>query len=208
MYQPKHQLFQFNIDFNPYQFMQKYSFATLISSYQGEIEINQIPFVIDQDNDQLLGHLARTNPHWQHLTQADDVKVFFNGPDAYISPNWYQQPKQNVPTWNYVSLEVSGKVSLMSDQELIDQLAQLSQIHESTLETPWTIDLLEPKQLDRMCQAIVGIKISIDRINSKAKLSQNKSVAELKHLIEGLASQTESDNSQQIRHWMQTQNGC
>ena len=199
MYKPSH--FEFNDRQAQLEFIEEYSFGSLITCYDGKLEINQLPFLIDDSGEYLLAHCAKANFHWQQLEQAKDLRVCFDGPNAYISPNWYSDSKKNVPTWNYIGLQVTGRASLMSNSELIELLDKLSQKHEAQFEMPWTINKLDPEQLARMSKAIVGIKISIDSIEGKAKLSQNKSAQELANLLEGLSSQT-GVGSKGVLEWM------
>jgi len=199
MYRPTH--FQLNERNAQLDFIRQNSFASLISCYQGQLEINQLPFLLDETGNYLLGHLAKNNSHWRQLEQADDLKVCFDGANAYISPNWYSDSKKNVPTWNFVSVQVSGKASLLSEVALIDLLDKLSQKHEAKFEIPWTIDKLSEQQLSAMSKAIIGIKVSIDKIEGKAKLSQNKNEVELKCLVDGLKMQKDF-GSQQITQMM------
>ena len=199
MYRPKH--FQLNDHQAQLEFIQQNSFGTLITCFDGMLEVNQLPFILDDSGEFLLAHCAKANLHWQQLEQAADLRVCFDGPNAYISPNWYSDSKKNVPTWNFVSLQVSGKANLMTEAELIDLLDKLSQKHEAQFESPWTIDKLSAEQLERMSKAIVGFRISIDEIEGKAKLSQNKSEHEIQNLINGLSNQKDI-GSQQILEWM------
>lgn len=181
--------------------IQQYSFGTLVTSYQNKLEVNQAPFLVDEKNENIICHLAKTNNHWELVTKADDLKVCFSGPDAYVSPNWYSEPMNNVPTWNFIHIQVSGKAKLLDEKELVVLLEKLSDKHESQFEQPWKIEKMEPKKFKAMLKAIVGIEISIDSIEGKAKLSQNKLEKERELLIEKL-SQQNNRNSQSIANWM------
>lgn len=168
--------------------IKQYPFAELISYHKGNLEVNQLPFLLSEDNRFLLGHVAKNNEHWKALEDADELRVCFHGPNTYISPTWYKN-NQNVPTWNYTSVQVTGKASLLQRIELIDLLDKLSQVHEAKFEQPWTINKLSEKRLNAMCNAIVGFKIKITGIEGKAKLSQNKSKDEVNNLIDRLNAQ-------------------
>jgi len=199
MYIPKH--FQMNDTSEQLDFIRQYSFGDLITTYQGKLEINHAPFLLADNDEYLLVHFARNNPHWQVVEKADELKVCFKGPDCYISPNWYTEPAKNVPTWNFLSVQVTGHASLMSDDELIHLLDQLSQKHEAQFSHPWTIEKLSEQQLAAMVKAIVGVKISIEKISGKAKLSQNKSQREITSLLDGLAKQADF-GSRAVLEWM------
>ncbi|TQV85435.1 FMN-binding negative transcriptional regulator [Aliikangiella coralliicola] len=198
MYQPRH--FKFDDRQSQLAFIRQYGFGQITSCYQGKLEVNHAPFLLSEDNTELLAHFARQNQHWKLLEKADDINVCFNGPNAYITPNWYTN-NSNVPTWNFINVQVSGKCTLMNEAELIDLLDKLSQKHEARFEQPWTIDKLSEKQLSAMLKAIVGFKISIETIEGKAKLSQNKKAQDFDGLLNGLSTQ-EDDGSIQIYQWM------
>lgn len=153
----------------------------------------------------LLCHLAKMNNHWKIIEKVNDLKVIFKGPDCYISPSWFSDPN-NVPTWNYVSIQVSGEAFLMNDDELMFLLNKLSEKHESRFEQPWTIQKMDEKKLNAMKNAIVGIKISIDSISAKAKLSQNKSDESFSELALGL-SDVEDANTKKVLELMKTSRG-
>lgn len=199
MYLPSH--FQITDRELMIELIRQYSFGTLVTSFQNKLEINQAPFLVDQEGKNIFCHLAKANMHWDLITDAEDLKVCFSGPDSYISPNWYLNPVNNVPTWNFIHLQVSGRASLLNEGELLVLLEQLTQKHEAEFEQPWTIDKMSEKKLKAMLKAIVGIKISIDDIQGKAKLSQNKPKEDLESLIKGLKDQ-DKNNAQQIAYWM------
>jgi len=179
-----------------FELIEKHPFADLITCFDGKLEINHAPFLLSEDRKFLLTHLAKNNEHWQQVMEAKDLRVCFHGPDAYISPGWYSDPK-NVPTWNYQTVQVTGTASIMSGEETVELLDKLSQKHEAQFEEPWTLDKLPQKKLDAMVRAIVGIKISIEGVCGKAKLSQNKSAEQMTELITGLDKQR-SPNSQLV----------
>ncbi len=198
MYTPTH--FEVDSATAKFEMINSNPFATLITSNRGNLEISQLPFLLSEDNKYLLTHLAKKNMQWESVSTAEDLRVLFQGPNAYISPGWYSDP-QNVPTWNYVTVEVKGHAELMSNEQTIDLLDKLSQKHEAQFKPPWRIDKLSKKKLNAMVNAIVGVRISIDKLSGKAKLSQNKSNIQRRELIAGLNKQ-EDVMSQQIANLM------
>ncbi len=172
-------------------FLRKHSFGQLISSINGKIEQSYLPFVIDEDNNCLYGHLAKQNGQLESLQKAQDLKVNFLGNDAYISASWYQSTQQ-VPTWNYQAVQISGKATLLDNQKTCKVIDQLSQFHEAQFEEPWQIGKLSPKKLDAMLNAIVGFKIDIKEISGQSKMSQNKDNQVKQTLITGLLAQKDS----------------
>ncbi|TQV73983.1 FMN-binding negative transcriptional regulator [Aliikangiella marina] len=199
MYIPKH----FNLESRESQlkFIRQNSFGDIVTCFNNQLEINHAPFLVDDSDNFLLCHLAKMNNHWKFIEKVDDLKVLFKGPDCYISPSWSSNPN-TVPTWNYVSIQVSGTATIIDDEQLIELLENLSQQHEAQFERPWTIAKMEPRKFTAMRKAIVGLKISIDSIEAKVKLSQNKTSEELNELTEGL-SKMNDENSQKILTLMQ-----
>lgn len=131
-------------------------------------------------------HLAVGNGLTKHLA-GNNALALVNGPDAYVSARWYDQPDQ-VPTWNYVALEMEGPVRRMEEEGLIALLHQLSERHEGRIEDgePWTMDKLSPARLRGMVKGIVGFEMEIKAWRDTVKLSQNKSAEERAKVASGL----------------------
>lgn len=186
-----------------YDWIERWSFGTLITSHRGRVEANQIPFLLDREKNQLLGHVAKANKHWMAMMNAEDLLVQFAGPHAYVSPAWYSQP-DGVPTWNYLSVQVRGKAELVkTDSETIDLLRRLTNTNEALYGPGWRIDDLPPERLKAMCQAIVCFRISISAIEGKAKLSQNRSKMDRVGVSQELAASDDSQLQELSRLMMQ-----
>jgi len=131
-------------------------------------------------------HLARGNALSRHLGGVDALAVV-NGPDAYVSPRWYGDDPSQVPTWNYVALELEGPVRHMEEDGLVDLLEALSAREEARLPDPaWTMDKLEDDLRRRMLSAIVGFEMEVRAWRPTVKLSQNKNEAQRAGVIAGL----------------------
>lgn len=162
-----------------FQLIKDYPFATLLSFYQGEIQVDHLPLVleIEQDKAKLMGHFAIANPSAKNLIDGDSIKIIFNGPQAYVSPNWYPTKKENgkaVPTWNYIVVHVKGSIRLIHDElQLKNLLEKLTQQHESAFSHPWKISDAPDDYIAKNLRAIVGFEIEIDDIKGKWKVSQN-----------------------------------
>jgi transcriptional regulator len=139
----------------------------------------------------LRGHLARGNPHWREITPDTDAVAVFNGPDAYISPAWYEEKRLTgkvVPTWNYTTVVVHGRVTLRPEPEwLLAHVRRLVDSHEAGRPTPWSIDDAPDGYVETQVRAIVGLEFRISRIEAKRKLSQNRSAADINGVIEALS---------------------
>lgn len=119
-------------------------------------------------------HLARGNALTKHVAKGKALCVI-NGPDAYISPDWYEMDDQ-VPTWNYVALELEGPVRKMAREGLIALLDDVTGHHESRLspKTPWHRDKMDQDKFEKMLGAIVGFEMEIEAWRPTVKLGQNK----------------------------------
>jgi transcriptional regulator len=137
--------------------------------------VAHVPFVF-LGEDRIGFHLARGNALTKHLDGAEALFVV-NGPDGYISPDWYGIDDQ-VPTWNYVTLELQGPVRRMDEAALIAQADALSETNEKRLEPKpiWTRDKMADGLFDKMLRAIVGFELEVTACRSTVKLGQNKSV--------------------------------
>lgn len=131
-------------------------------------------------------HLARGNALVKHLDGATAL-LLVNGPDGYVSPRWYIDPDQ-VPTWNYVALELEGPVRRIAESELLALLEALSARHEARVSegVAWTMDKLSQPKLRRLLTGIVGFELEIEAWRPTSKLSQNKSPEERSRVVAGL----------------------
>jgi transcriptional regulator len=149
--------------------------------------------------DKLQFHLARGNALTRHL-EGSTALVVVNGPDAYVSARWYADPDQ-VPTWNYIAVELEGSVRKLDDAELLQQLEMLSDHHEAKVKggIPWTMDKMSTRHLDGLVRSIVGFELEIETRRETVKLSQNKSVEERGRVIAGLEQQNAAGIAQAMR---------
>lgn len=130
-------------------------------------------------------HIARGNGLAKHLDGATALAVI-NGPDGYVSPRWYEDQGQ-VPTWNYVSLELEGRVRRMDSDGLLGHLEALSAREEARLAgEPWTMDKSPPDYIRRLMAGIIGFELEILGWRETLKLSQNKSAEDRERVAAGL----------------------
>lgn len=180
MYQPK-SFIESDQD-KLYSLIENYPFATLISKKDGEIEISHLPLLLDRENGQLLGHIARANPLLEYILTGQLATAIFHGPHGYISPAWYQDPTDNVPTWNYAVVHIEGKLIATTEAELMKLLDQLYSLHDkSDLSINWQ----NPK-ISAKLNGIAGFKIKIEKMTGKYKLSQNRSFEDRRGVIRNL----------------------
>jgi transcriptional regulator len=163
-------------------------FATLAAVKDGAVAFAYAPVVLDADEG-VLGtlrfHLARGNP----LADCDGAALFvsFRGPDAYVSPDWYET-KGRVPTWNYIAVEARGTAQRVGGDALRALLVELSAVEEAKLapKLPWLIEKVPAEKLAGLMNAIVGFSLRLETLTGKFKLSQNTGAADIQGVIAGL----------------------
>ena len=129
-------------------------------------------------------HLARGNALSGHLEGATAL-VTVNGPAAYISPRWYDN-RDTVPTWDYVALEMEGRIRRLTDEELEEFLHAAIVRHEARIEgEPWRAGESSEVTWRGLFGAIVGFELDVQAWRPTLKLSQKKSVAERARIAEG-----------------------
>jgi transcriptional regulator len=166
--------------------------ADLITVTEQGLLATMLPFIYDAgagERGALLGHLARNNDQWK-TPALGEALVIVRGPDAYISPSWYPSKAEHgrvVPTWNYVTAHVYGRLVVHDDPGWVEDLVRrLTGKHEAASERPWSVDDAPASYVAGQLRAIVGVEVAISRIEAKAKLSQNRPEADVDGVIAGL----------------------
>ena len=179
MYIPKH--FAEHDQAEILRFIAANAFGTLVTVDAGVPFASHIPFLLEQgDTLTLSGHLAKANPQWQHLATNPQVLAMFQGAHAYVSPTWYEGA--GVPTWNYTAVHVHGKVRVIHDTAWLQaQVERLSHYYEGDTPNAWI-----PSYTAKMLEAIVGFEITIESLQAKYKLSQNRSTADQHRVMQAL----------------------
>jgi transcriptional regulator len=148
-------------------------FAMIFATTSDGPRVAHVP-VFSTGDGALQFHLSRGSALTKSLEGLTALCVL-NGPEAYISPDWYGIDDQ-VPTWNYLSLELEGPVREMEREGLIALLDDLAEQNEAKLapKTPWHRDKMDAGKFDKMVDAIVGFEMEIMAWRPTAKFSQNK----------------------------------
>jgi transcriptional regulator len=135
-------------------------------------------------------HLARSNRIAPHLNGAR-VLASVMGPHGYISPDWYADGRNQVPTWNYITVEIDGTVVELDRDALIEQIETLADHYEAKLapKPAWTIAAVDPVLRDKMLDALCVFELGVEAIRGTAKLNQNKSDADRAGVRAGLNAQ-------------------
>jgi transcriptional regulator len=171
-------------------FIAAHPFVTIAAAVRGRPFVAQAPVIIRALGDGELAldfHLSRGNVLSPHIVQGFRAVVLATGPDAYLSPDWYESADQ-VPTWNYLSVEAEGLVAPLNDDELVTQLDDLSAQGEAHLlpKPPWTRHKMNPVRFEAMTRAIIGARLIVDRLEGTFKLSQNKGEADRTGVVKAL----------------------
>ncbi|MEM9401707.1 MAG: FMN-binding negative transcriptional regulator [Pseudomonadota bacterium] len=169
--------------------------ALVVSGEQG-LDANHIPFVHDAGIDGLgllRAHIPRANPLSRTLRDATPCLVIFNGPDGYISPSWYATKQEHgrvVPTWNYSVAHVHGEVSVVDDPDwVLAQIQDLTDRNESQRSKPWSVSDAPENYTRRLVAGLVGLEITISRIDGKTKASQNQPAQNRSSLLSAMSEE-------------------
>jgi transcriptional regulator len=168
----------------------KYPLGTIVSMLNGELWGTPLPFIYHPDRGPrgtLTAHLARENPHWQAFDGATEALIMFMGPNAYVSPQWYESPV-NAGTWNYATVHIYGTPRIVSEtEEMLALMEHFVQHYEGRFATPRGINLQEERKY-RLLGRIVGIEVPIARVQAKAQMNQNRSLTDQRLVAEHLAT--------------------
>ncbi|QNR86149.1 FMN-binding negative transcriptional regulator [Pedobacter riviphilus] len=182
--------FKFDDQSEQIAFMKRYSFATIITSYNNLPIATQLPFVVSEKNGKVFisGHFAKANEQVKYIEQHTSL-IIFAEPHAYISPSHYEK-NESVPTWDYISVHAYGKANIISDEEAKEQaLKEMITYYEKEYLVQW--DSLSEKFKRGMMQGIVAFEIEVNNLQGVKKLSQNKSEQERKNIV----TQLENSNN-------------
>src|SRR5688572_1762258 len=169
------------------QFIKENGFATIISSGSEFPIATHIPLELEKNENGekvLWGHISKANPQWKLFEKHENVLVIFlSSIHHYISSSWYNHP--NVPTWNYMSVHVSGKIKLIEGEKLWESVRRLTNKYEKNSAHPVSLDKL-PKEVQKQMNALVGFEISIKKMEAAFKLSQNRNKEDFENIIKQL----------------------
>ena len=192
MYIPTH--FKIKEETLAFDIIKEHSFATLFSQHNGMPFATHLPLILNKDNSYLYGHFARPNPQWKNI-KNQTVLAIFHGPHCYISPSWYETNKA-VPTWNYVAVHVYGEVELLEDEhELMSSLNDMVLKYEAP-DSSYSLQDVDTEFLAGMNKGVQGFKIKINKIEGKAKLSQNHRLQRQELIVNQLEQISNTDEQQ------------
>ena len=172
----------------------------MVADSQG-IDVNHLLFHFSQNDEHVLGihrcHVARINPVWKRIEAGAHVMAVFKGPDAYVSPSWYETKAETgrvVPTWNYLAVHVDGQASIFQEHAWLgNHLDQLTDLNEAEREPPWSVEDAPSEFTSRLVKAIVGIEFRIEALKGQVKASQNHPERNRTGVKAGLAEGSDTD---------------
>lgn len=192
MYIPKN-----NIQSNKKQiveFIQRFSFGTIITSKDNLPIATHLPFLVFQDETGIIlkSHFAKANEQWKDI-ENNHILVIFSEPHAYISPKNYDK-ELNVPTWNYISVHAYGQGKIITDTEQVYELLEKTiEFYEIEYKQQWN-KLPQDFKL-KMTHGIVAFEMNVTEFQAKEKLSQNKTENERKKIIDSLSKSKNSSET-------------
>jgi transcriptional regulator len=193
------------------QIIREYPLGTLVTLGSDGLAANHVPFEYDPQPaplGTLRCHVARGNSVWKDFDKETPVLVIFGGPQAYISPNWYETKREHgkvVPTYNYVVVHAYGSMRVIEDAQWLHGLvSRLTERFEAVRPQPWAVSDAPHDYIEKQLGAIVGIEIAVARLIGKAKASQNRSVEDQAGVIHGLR---DDDPRDAMAEWMEGRRG-
>ncbi len=182
-------------------FMQRFSFATIITASNNHPVATHLPFLTALREDEIIltAHFAKANTQWEEI-EKNPVLVIFSEPHAYISPGNYDK-LLNVPTWNYIAVHAYGNATLVTEAEAVTAILEKTiDSYEPAYREQW--NNLPADYKSGMAKGIVAFEILVTDLQAKKKLSQNKTDNEQQKIIDSLSKSTDS-NEQLIADYMQ-----
>jgi len=162
-----------------------------------------IPFLLAADGRSADLHLARSNAIARAVAASAPVLLTVSGPDAYISPDWYGVADM-VPTWNYVAVNLVGRLERLPEDAMHDMLVRQSHDFETRLapKPEWTVDKLSPETLAKLIRMIVPFRLHIENVEATWKLSQNRTPDARLAAADGIAEAGFGTDTDEIVHLM------
>lgn len=187
--------------------MHAWSFATLVTHGRGGVQSTPLPFLLDADAGPfgtLTTHLARHNPIYADLREADEVLVIFQGPHAFVSPSWYRN-QMTFPTWNYTLIHARGKPVVHEDESTVMSVLRRTVAHYDTpLNGEWDFEAIPMSHTGSRLAAIATLEIPLTSLVGKMKLNQDKSVDDRLGVIAALERQGDADGLA-VARWIRAQ---
>jgi transcriptional regulator len=198
MYQPDH----FRVADLPqmHALMRARPLATLVSAGSVSLYATHLPTVLKDDGPYgvIECHLARANPHWKDLAEGNEALMIFQGPEGYITPNWYPTKADHgkvVPTWNYAVVHAYGRPQVMENKNWLRRhVTELTAQQETNEVKPWAPSDAPESFIDVMLRGIIGFRFAFTRLEGKWKMSQNRQATDRNGVVRGLGTRGQGDD--------------
>jgi transcriptional regulator len=189
-----------------HQLIREHPLAALVTLGSAGLDANHIPLEIDPEPapfGTLRGHVARANPVWRDFSRDVEALTVFQGPQAYISPAWYQTKEETgkvVPTFNYIVVHAYGSLRIIEDEAWLRGLVErLTTRHESGRAEPWKVSDAPEDFIKTQLRAIVGIEMPVTRLVGKWKVSQNRPPVDREGVVRGLSEMNDANAAAMAR---------
>jgi transcriptional regulator len=198
MYQPDH----YRVDDLSlmHALMRARPFAALVSGGAESLYATHLPTVLKDDGPSgvVEFHLARANPHCTYLAECNEALMIFQGPEGYITPNWYPSKAEHakvVPTWNYAVVHAYGRPEVMQDMDWLRRhVSELTAQQERNEAEPWALTDAPERYVEVMLRGIIGFRLAITRLEGKWKMSQNREMKDRDGVVGGLRKRGVGDD--------------
>jgi transcriptional regulator len=179
--------------------------AALVTLGRDGLSANHIPLELDPGPaplGTLRGHVARANPVWRDFSRDVEALAIFQGPQAYISPAWYETKRETgkvVPTYNYIVVHAYGPLRIVEDRAwlraLVERLTTRFEAgrHEASQPEPWKVTDAPAEYIEQMLGAIIGVEIPLTRLVGKWKVSQNRPAVDRDGVVSALGEMDDQD---------------
>jgi transcriptional regulator len=169
------------------ELIERHPFGMLVTSDGQYPRVSHLPLIAQEREGELwiVGHVARANPHAQSIGDCVPATLVFEGPHAYVSASWYEAPYETVPTWNYTAVHVNGTLAQCDPWPAV---TLLSEKMEQGRSDPWEPSRLAVNYRESQLRGIVAFELRAEKTYAKAKLSQNRTLADRRRVIEHLES--------------------
>ena len=198
MYRPEHHRVD-NLSLM-HALMRARPFVALVSESAEGLYATHLPTVLKDDGPYgvVEFHLARASPHWKYLAERNEVLMIFQGPEGYITPNWYPSKAEHakvVPTWNYAVVHAYGRPEVMQDTDWLRRhVAELTAQQERSEVKPWALTDAPETFIQVMLRGIIGFRLAITRLEGKWKMSQNREMKDRDGVVRGLGKRGVGDD--------------
>jgi transcriptional regulator len=170
--------------------IERHPFGLLVTSDEPFAVTTNLPMLAGERDGVLYveGHVAAANPHARAIAGGALATAVFNGPHAFVSASWYEEPYETVPTWNYSLVRASGRLREAPARGVLERLVAR---FEGDANSAWRLDGLSPEYLEKQLRGIVAFELRVERLEAKAKLSQNRTPQDRERVERALASSSD-----------------